>query len=136
MMVKIKLHYIRKLEEYIFIRTDNPMKEIWERILLLGDYHYLSERWKNQTPETITTVSTNIKQAHEYYLASKNATLLTRPLLIYYCFLNLAKAFLYLMENVPHDFHGLGQTEMSESILVVSIEIKNKGVFSSLAEYL
>ncbi|MEW6144210.1 MAG: YaaC family protein [Thermodesulfobacteriota bacterium] len=135
-MALLKLPHIGKLENNIFIRTDNPLKEIWEHILLLGDFHFLSKRWENQSTETITTVSTSIKQAHEYFIASKSATLLTRPLLIYYCFICLAKAVLYLTENKPHDLHGLGQPEVSESLLDVSVTLKSKGIFPCLAEYL
>lgn len=132
----IKLHYIGKLEKYIFIRTDNPLKEIWEQILLLSDYHFLSKNLENPTTDIITTISTCIKQAHEYYLASKSASLITRPLLIYYCFLSLVKAVLYLSDKKPDNLHGLSQPIMANSLLDVSVKIKSKGIFSSLAEFL
>ncbi len=61
---------------------------------------------------------------------------MTRPVLSYYSFLNLAKAVLFLLtDNTPSDYHGLCRHQMNDCLLEVSAETNN-GVFLDLADTL
>ena len=128
--------YIGRLEHYYRIRTENPIEEIWACWLKLTDFHYLQPKWDGADEERMTSVSTYIKQAHEYYRASKVSSLLTRPVLVYYSFLNLAKAFVFLKTDTsPSEYHGLCNFRVSDCLLDISAETNN-GVFITMAKTL
>jgi hypothetical protein len=131
-----KHSYLGILEKYQAIRTDRPLYEIWSRLLQLTDINYLSLGWKDRAAEEYLYVSTSITQAHEYYTAGRTVSLKTKPLLMYYSFLNLTKAILYILEDKkPIEFHGLSKPELGKTILDYSTKV-NDGVFLSLAKYL
>ena len=128
------MYYIGKLEEFERILADRPLDEIWNDLLKLADFHYLRPRWKDHSEEDYTVVSTYIRQANEYYKASNNVSLLTKPVLTYYSFLNLLKAILYLKTDVhPSKYHGLGNFVTSDSLLDITI-MSNDGIFSDLSK--
>ena len=126
------LKHIGKLERYYRIHSENPLEDIWNDILRLTDFHYLAPRWKDHSEAEMITVVTLLRQAYEYYIASKSTSLLTRPVLSYYSFLNLAKALIFLVnDRPPSEFHGLCRHEMTETLLDVSVA-SNNGVFLEL----
>lgn len=142
MIDKFELDYMEFYEECQKVVTDSPIDEVWNKIISLGDVNYLSQRWINRKPEDYIYVSTSIKQSYEYFKASKATSMKTRPLLLYYCFLNLTKAILFMLTDYrPNkDYHGLCNEDISEEIktssdfLNFSAQINN-GVFLELAKY-
>ncbi|MCK6259506.1 YaaC family protein [Fictibacillus sp. KIGAM418] len=134
------LSYIGMYENYSKIQSDNPLRDIWDMILKNSDINFLSQRWEEKDMDSYTYVSTSITQAYEYFRASKVSSLKTRPLLLYYSFLNLTKAILFLKSNKkPTNYHGLckekieKKIEKSEDFLLFSAEVNN-GVFYQLGE--
>jgi hypothetical protein len=136
------LAYLGHFEESVRIRTDNPIEEIWSLFLRYSDVNYLKKAWADRTEEEYTYVATCLKQSYEYFKASTNLTLYTKPVLLYYSFLNLTKATLYILKDVrPPDYHGLCKENLDHEITSVddllsfSAEVNN-GVFKTLAETL
>lgn len=135
--MSIKPLKLNALGDFINKRTfysDNPINAIWSEILRFSDYKYLSSIWENGTADAFTYVTIAIRQANEYYSASKVVSLNTKPLLLYYSFLNLTKAFLYLRnECKPSDYHGL--SNLSENIDINECRVTtNNGVFLELGK--
>jgi hypothetical protein len=130
------LKSLQFLEDAIHHSTENPLAEIWDTFLRLTDIGYLTPRWKGRPEPEYLEVATLLAQAHEYHTASNTVTLNTKPLLIYYSFLNLTKAVLFMaMDKRPSDYHGLCKPSAGQGFLDFSIET-NKGVFLSLADFL
>ena len=80
------------------------------------------------------------EQAHEFYRASEGLSPRSKPLLLYYCFMNAAKALLSAKGLSFDPYHGLkshDQPGKSKKINIanVGVEIKPKGVLPSLAKY-
>lgn len=126
------------LKPYREIRSEQPIEAIWGELLKLSDIFYLSHIWTypNIEDTAYEYVSTSITQAHEYFKASKIASLQTRPLLLYYCFLNLTKATLFIKNNKkPSNYHGLCQCDNDFSGNLLEYKVKtNGGVFIELAQ--
>ncbi|HXH93563.1 MAG TPA: YaaC family protein [Thermoanaerobaculia bacterium] len=130
------LKYIGSLHRVRRVRTDEPLQALWQEWLKLSDDQYLKERWIGSTPDQRLAVTTNIRQAHEYRAASKATSLLTRPVLVYYSALNLAKAAIHLKtEAPPPDHHGLMKPEAADDILDIAAKVNN-GAFRSLSDLL
>jgi hypothetical protein len=136
------LYHLGHFEESVSIRTDNPIEEIWSFFLRNSDVNYLKKVWTDRTEVEYIYVSMCLKQSYEYYVASKGLTLNTKPLLLYYSFLNLTKATLFILNDErPPDYHGLCKENLNNDltsandILEFSAEINN-GVFKKLAEAL
>lgn len=129
----LNLQCIGKFENCHKWVSENPIKDIWDEFQKIGEISHLTKHWKDQKSENYIYVSTSITQAFEYYKASKVTSLKTRPLLLYYSLLNLAKAILFLKNDKrPADYHGLCKPSFSKDILQVSAKV-NKGVFSDLS---
>jgi uncharacterized protein (UPF0332 family) len=80
------------------------------------------------------------RQANEFYTASTGLPLQSAPLLLYYSFLNAAKALL-VVKGIPfHEHHGVRAHNMRKptskiSIVNEGIRILSKGVVASLSSY-
>jgi hypothetical protein len=117
--------------------SENPLEEVWSRVARYGATDYI----KNQlTPEKsdidwddhVSYAIVRVKQAVEFRESAKNTTLLTKPLALYYAFLNLTRAFLALgPEIMPSSSHGL-QFIKGDSLFSSSAKLI-KGTFT---EYL
>lgn len=94
------------------------MLELYSRTLEEGVWRYLDlffqmgniER-RAGSPKRANLINLYFRQGKEYYQTSKEATVLTKPMLLYYGMLNLSKALILLRDpNVTPDnfqFHGL-----------------------------
>ena len=129
----MRYHYLFSFARSINVKTNKPLKNIWEYFLQISDLPYLNRKWKEPTHEKRIKVSTHIKQAYEYYNSSQNVSLLTKPVLLYYSLHNLTKAFLEL-KGVQADlnYHGLCNCTTNEDFLKIHV-FTNRGVFSALA---
>ncbi|MBN2567849.1 MAG: hypothetical protein JXB42_00295 [Deltaproteobacteria bacterium] len=113
-------------------RSENPLDSVWEELNLLSDPVYLRKAWPQADGELILYTCFSIQQAHEYFLASKYVTYATKPLLLYYCFLNLAKAALAMKnDKVPKGHHGLSNPKYEDQIVDCCMKT-NAGVFDEL----
>lgn len=134
------LSYLGNYRKMKTIRAENQIDGVWQKLLILSDINYLKKVWKSMEDEDYIYVSTSLKQSHDYYIASKTISMKTRPLLLYYCFLNLTKAVLYMKtDKKPSKYHGLckenidKRIEDSNDVLNFSVE-SNNGIFRELAE--
>jgi hypothetical protein len=125
-----------KLQEYTTYYSENPQKAIWQELLLFTDYKVLKRIWQTEDQDSYTYVTTSINQAFEYYEASIHCSIKTRPLLLYYCFLNLTRGILFLKnDKAPNaSYHGLAKPKMDSDILNTSA-ISNDGLFKDLLEF-
>ena len=90
-----------------------PLDEIWQRIGRFASVEYLRRtlqprtagiNWDHHTQYT----ALRLQQAIEFRGASRAATILTRPLTLYYSFLHITRAFLALgPEIISRPGHGL-----------------------------
>jgi len=117
--------------------SENPLEEVWSRVARFGAIDYIMN---NLNPEKIDIDWDNyvnyaiirVKQAVEFRESAQNATLLTKPLALYYSFLNLTRGFLALgPEIMPSSAHGL-QFIKGDSLFSSSAKL-TKGTFT---EYL
>ena len=134
------LSYFGQYEKSKNVKSDTPIDDVWQMLLRLSDINYLKKIWVNKNEEDYIYTSTALKQSHEYFIASKSLSMKTRPLLLYYCFLNLTKAILFMdTDKRPPDFHGLCKEDIEKSIEVSSDILSfsaetNNGVFLELAK--
>src|SRR5689334_4245055 len=100
-MVKLVLPLMGYPQNYTAHYTENPIQEIWNHLLFFADPSFLKNVWEGENISTklISFVSTSLKQAHEYFQASQGVSLTTRPLLLYYSMLNLAKAIITIRKD-------------------------------------
>ena len=118
----------------LYIKTENPIEEIWSMLLMFSDRIFLERFWAGKSDDDYLTATKALVQAREYYLASKTVTLNTRPLLLYYSILNLTKAVLLILgEETPQEYHGLCKPDFGGDFLE-SKASANNGVFLSLAK--
>lgn len=119
---------------YHEIKSEQPIEAIWGELLKLADIFYLRKSHPAIQDIGYEYISTSISQAYEYYKASKTISLQTRPLLLYYCFLNLTKAILFIKNNKRPDdsYHGLKRNTV-HSLLDYTLKIDG-GVFYELIE--
>lgn len=108
---------------YKDIICENPTREIWKFLRFFKDSDYCSNimrtnlglgtsHFKAALKKQTLTIGYCIRQAEEYFLASANVTLATRPLLIYYGIICLSEALVLLRENIrrkgtAQNHHGL-----------------------------
>jgi len=124
----------------ISIRT-NPEKETWRYLQLFSKDSYVTklateEKAKNQ-------VVSCIRQAAEFYTLSKSATILTKPILLYYGMQRLAKALIFLknpdvdLKNLrTHGLNGAGISDDIRSFLLNRVPKGKTGVFPEFSKWL
>ncbi len=132
----LKLIASTKLQDYTTYYSENPQVSIWKELLLFTDFNVLKKIWKSKSQDDYVYVSTSIYQAYEYYQASQQCSIKTKPLLLYYCFLNLTKGILFLKTgSAPNaSYHGLAKPKMDDDILNVNA-ITNDGLFKDLMTF-
>jgi len=105
---------------------------MWDYFRNISDLPYLERKWPKANLEIKRKVSTYIKQAYEYQMVSRKATLLIQPVLTYYSLHNLTKAFLLLRGiDANTNYHGLCKCQPNEVFKLGSVET-NEGVFAGL----
>lgn len=80
------------------------------------------------------------RQAHQFYKASKDLPIESAPLVLYYCFMNAAKALLSAKNQPFSPYHGVARHQMRgpNSKIVLNNEgilIKSSGIVASLSAY-
>lgn len=139
------MRYIGFFEKYTYIRAENPVEKIWNILMMHSDVNYLKKYWSDRSDEDYLYTTTSIKQAYEYYLASKTLSLNTKPLLLYYSCLNLTKAALFIANDATPNgnYHGLYESKENKTKRILSPNdfldfkvLSNDGIFSDLAKTL
>jgi len=108
-----RIKHIGSFQYNYQFRSDNPLEEVWSQIKKYGSERYVFKKfsqWKDNTDRDkhIKYATLRIRQAVEFRELSKNKSLLTTPLPLYYSFLNLLRAYLALCpEIIPKPRHGL-----------------------------
>jgi len=70
---------------------------VWRYVSIFSQASYLEK--KGNSPEKAHQIASCLRQAREYYQAANQATILTRPVLLYYGMLNLCNAL--ILSNKP-----------------------------------
>lgn len=92
-----------------FLNTDYTAK-------LISNLHQLDKKHASNAKKQAEQIKYCLVQAKEYYEASKNVTLATKPVMLYYCLMSLALAEILLKQNADsrlaalrahHNCHGL-----------------------------
>ncbi|OQW37782.1 MAG: hypothetical protein A4E19_12215 [Nitrospira sp. SG-bin1] len=108
----LDLSYVGSFQRGTLISTENPQEEVWALIGRLGTPEYagslLPDRKDVNWEQHTKYASVRFRQAIELRRSSSGTTLLTKPILLYYSFLNLLRAFMALgPEIIGHRKHGL-----------------------------
>ena len=151
-------HFQRQRDRWDLL-TDDPESEIWFR--LSEDESEYAVRKKmiryydeegveyndSELDETASYFVYSLKQGREYFAASNRVSILTRPLLLFYGMVCLAKLPIILKNpRYPVQLteqgglrrHGLGYSENRSDELVIgndTVKIHDEGTFSSLYHF-
>lgn len=126
-------HFFTFYNTYIY-ETNDPIEYIWDYFRKISDIPFLNNKWPESSNENRIKISTYIKQAYEYKIASQNVSLLIKPVLTYYSLHNLTKAVLILRGiDVNTNYHGLSKCQPNE-ILIEGNVLTNDGVFRGLCK--
>lgn len=106
------LQYLGSFQTGTRFESENPLEEVWSRIAQHGSGGFLREVFSapaGQDKEPfVRYAGVRIRQAVEFRGASRQSTLLTSPLSLYYSFLNLTRACLCLHSDMLSSRgHGL-----------------------------
>ena len=123
----------------VLVETERPVDEAWRRIARLGTHDYIGElspdkpdiNWERHKQYSIV----RIHQSIEFRASAGAGSLLSRPLPLYYSFLNLIRATLSIVpEIIPKPQHGLKQ-KTGSSLWECAAEI-HPGTFTDLLDWL
>jgi hypothetical protein len=101
------------------ITSENPVKQIWKFLRSFIDFQYVAEEISRiqDVPKNKNVVKQArqigycIRQAEEYFQASAQVGLPTRPLLLYYGAVSLSRALILLKRDGDHSFDRLYKTK-------------------------
>jgi len=111
-MANSDFRYLGSFQKGISLVSEQPLEDIWSRLSLYGSEEYLNEHL-TVTKETISKdnyvnyVAVRMRQAVEFRQATRQTTLLTAPLTLYYSFLNLSRACIAIRDEQFSKGHGL-----------------------------
>lgn len=132
-MERIKIPFIQSFQGGRYFRKGNPLADAWKFIKRIGTQDNLQRiaNHSNITANVAATASLRIRQAVELYESSKDTSTLTRPLLLYYCALNLIRGALLALHGEAGKSHGMRYTAGSD-LLSCTTTISNDGTFPRL----
>jgi len=126
----LDLRYIGSFQPGTPLHVENPLEELWSWVARLGISEWLQRAAASAVPPITTPWAdwgpyavVRIRQAVEFRTASRGASLLTRPLPLYYSFLNLVRGCLALEKQITNTkSHGL-RFRSSGNLLDASAEV-------------
>src|SRR5207248_10223211 len=91
-MARLSLPHVGSFQEGHRIVTENPLEEVWSRIARLGITRYVRDSLASTVTATAPPpwddwgpyATIRMRQAVEFWQASRSGSLLTRPLALYY----------------------------------------------------
>jgi len=118
----------------VWLRTNNPEREVWRYLSLFSNKSYIDKLVKEKAKDQIVSC---VRQATEFYSLSKSASILTKPILLYYGMQRLAKALIFLKNpdvNVNdlrnHGLSGAGISDKIDEFLRSKIQKTRRGIFN------
>jgi hypothetical protein len=122
------------------IKTNDPDRETWRYLQFFSSESYVAKLVKEETVQK--QIVSCVRQAAEIYALSKEATLLTKPILLFYGMQRLAKALIFLKnpDVNPNDLkrHGLsgkGISDKPERFFKNRIQKTKKGIFPEFSRW-
>src|SRR5262245_946040 len=108
-MAIIDSHYLGSFQRGIRLYAETPLEEVWSRLSLYGSEEFLRENVTDvRDIEALSDyVAVRMRQAIELRTATRQATLLTAPLTLYYSVLNLTRASMAIRQEIYSKGHGL-----------------------------
>lgn len=131
-MGTVDFHRIGSFQFGLHFHSEEPRAQAWAHVARLATADHVAELYKPATgseearkiPEYATA---RIRQAIEFREAAQSATLLTRPLPLYYSFMNLTRGFLALREDkISRRNHGVRFRGASD-ILDAAVTFEDRG---------
>ena len=117
------LNYVGSFQRGMRIPSESPIDEVWSRIARFGTPEFASTGFAptkvgNKWGKHANYASVRIRQACELRIAGRNSSLLTRPLTLYYSFLNLLRGVMALVPEVlSPSQHGLTYKSNAQLLL-------------------
>jgi YaaC-like Protein len=130
-MAIIDSKYIGSFQKGLRLTAENPLEEVWSRLGLYGSEDYLREGLTGVRDKQASAdyIAVRMRQAIELRAATRQATLLTAPLTLYYSVLNLTLASMAIRDDIlDSKRHGL-IFRKAPQILASRAEV-NDGTFS------
>lgn len=106
----------------------------WHYVEMLFKSKQSDKKYKKKCAEALTYWS----QAKNFFIATENLDILSKPLTTYYCFLNATKALL-TYKDIPFDtMHGVSGESINSHINILNemVYIHPRGVLAGLCDYL
>jgi YaaC-like Protein len=125
------LPFFGSFQKGISLRSENPLEEVWSLLGLYGSEEYLegSVTEVKDSKRLADYVAVRMRQSIEFRGMTRNSTLLTAPLSLYYSALNLTRACIAIRdEKFESKAHGL-TFKMDSDILACAAKITD-GTFS------
>ena len=121
------------------IQTEHPINEIWSIISFFESKYncqkYLENKFSPEFPNIVDTsgsLSHTISTAQEFYNAADGVSVLTRPLLIFYGMIDLAKTLFITThgKKSPSRGHGLHmENNWNGKISELTVKVRKDGTF-------
>lgn len=131
-----RLPYIDSYKRGIRFITNNPMKEVWNKIELYGTVDNLKEviKKKGNDQSNAAQASLFIRQSLELHMVSIDTSILIRPLMLYYSMLNLIRGMMLAYTgSFGEHTHGLRYVG-AKDLLDCSAVVTSKGTFKRFAK--
>lgn len=130
--------WIGRPEKIVRIETDDPIEEVWHALSVLKYEKLIKRASPSIDQEQMDFITGAFSQAVEYRNAAEKSSDHTRPLLIYYSFMNLVKAVLAALGYTDiRPYHGLKRPSFDDSESIINSKVSiDEGVFKSLAKFL
>lgn len=130
--------YIGSFQRGRLHRTGDPLGTVWRHIERVGTVDNLTRiaKRRNQDASLALSASLRIRQAVELRIAARGTSALSRPLLLYYSSLNLARGMMMIFAgHMGASGHGLKYVG-AEHWLNCSARTTKKGTFREFTETL
>lgn len=132
----VKIPFFESFQAGRIFRKGDPHMAAWKHVKRVGTLDNLERIASvSQLPKNVAGIaSLRIRQAIELYEASQNTSTLTRPLLLYYCVLNLVRGALLARHGESGSAaHGMRYT-FGNDLLSCKAEITKNGTFPRLIQ--
>jgi len=104
------------------LTSENPIEDVWKYLRLFLHHPFVEERIRNvhnlqktdsrnNVRKQATQLGYCIRQAEEYFKASSQVGLATRPVLLYYGAVSLTQALILLKQSGEYSFDALRKTD-------------------------
>lgn len=131
-----KIPYFGSFQRGTILRSSNPLEAVWRQIERVGTIDNLSRtaKSKGHGASVERPASLKLRQAIELRDAAREASSLTKPLLLYYSMLNLTRGVMLAhVGSIGAPSHGLGY-QAGPTLLECRAKVSPRGTFRTFAE--